>query len=75
MEWFFQAATISLVALLVVAACYKMAEDRTIVRAYLQVADNLARNSTDDRSRRFLGKVDEYRARCRGSEKAVMKTE
>ena len=75
MEWFFQAATISLVALSVVAACDKIPEDRTIVRAYLQVADNLARNSTDDRSRRFLAKVDEYRARCRGSEKAVMKTE
>jgi len=62
-------------ALSVVAACDKIPEDRTIVRAYLQVVDNLARNITDDRSRRFLGKVDEYRARCRGGEKAVMKTE
>jgi hypothetical protein len=71
----FQTATISVMALSVVAACDKIPEDRTIVRACLQVADNLARNSADDRSRRFLGKVDEYRARCRGGEKAVMKAE
>lgn len=75
MDWFFQTATIAVMALSVVAAGDKIPEDRTIVRACLQVTDNLARISADDRSRRFLGRVNEYRARCRGGEKAVMKTE
>lgn len=75
MKRFFQTATISVAALSIVAACDKTPEDSTIVRACLQVADNLAKNGlrdiADDRSRRFLGKVEEYRARCRGGDKAV----
>ncbi|MDA0661707.1 MAG: hypothetical protein O3B08_02570, partial [Proteobacteria bacterium] len=68
-------ATIAVAMLCVFASCDKAPEDSAVVRACLQVADNLARNGlrdiADDRSRRFLGKVDEYRARCRGGEKAV----
>jgi hypothetical protein len=59
MKRFFQTATISMAALSIVAACDKTPEDSTIVRACLQVADNLAKNGlrdiADDRSRRFLG--------------------
>lgn len=75
MKRFFQTAAISVAALSVVAACDRTPEDSAIVRACLQVAENLATNGlrdiADDRSRRFLGKVEEYRARCRGGEKAV----
>jgi hypothetical protein len=62
-------------SLCALAACDKTPEDSAIVRACLQVADNLAKNGlrdiADDRSRRFLGKVEAYRARCRGGEAAV----
>jgi hypothetical protein len=69
------AVSVAAASLMVLAACDKTPEDSTIVRACLQVADELAksglRDIADDRSRRFLGKVEEYRARCRGGEAAV----
>lgn len=75
MKRFFLTATVAVASLSVVAACNKAPEDSAVLRACLQVADNLATNGlrdiADDRSRRFLGKVEEYRARCRGGEKAV----
>ena len=75
MKRFLQTAAVSVAALTVVAACDKTPEDSAVIRACLQVAENLAkeglRDIADDRSRRFLGKVEEYRARCRGGEKAV----
>lgn len=75
MKLFSLAAVSAAVSVLALTACDKTPEDSAIVRACLQVADNLAKNGlrdiADDRSRRFLGKVEEYRARCRGGEAAV----
>ena len=75
MKRFSFAGAFAAASLMVLAACDKTPEDSTIVRACLQVADELAKNGlrdiADDRSRRFLGKVEEYRARCRGGEAAV----
>ncbi|MEX2643085.1 MAG: peroxidase family protein, partial [Acetobacterales bacterium] len=57
------------------AGCESVPEDRAVVDACLEVARDLARNGlrdiADERSKRFLGKVEEYRARCRGGEFAV----
>jgi hypothetical protein len=69
------AAGAAVVMSLSIAGCASAPEDDAVVDACLRVADDLAahglRDIADDRSRRFLGKVEEYRARCRGGEKAV----
>ena len=62
------------VAVAVLTACETAEDHDAVVAACLDVARDGLREIASDRARRFQGKVEEYRARCRGGEKAVAPT-
>ena len=56
-------------AILLVGGCATTQQD---LEACLTFADKGFRPIAEERSERFLGKVQEYTARCRGGDKAVV---
>lgn len=70
-----RATFVAAILVSILAGCSGTPRDDAVVEACLDVAEDLARNGlrdlADDRSKRFLGKVETYRARCRGGERAV----
>lgn len=75
MNRFTTITAILLASSLAMHGCRSTPEDNAVVRACLDVAKDGLRKIADDRSKRFLGKVEEFRARCRGGEKAVAQTD
>ena len=59
------------IAVAMLTACESTDDHDAVVAACVAVAKDGLREIARDRAKRFQGKVEEYRARCRGGEKAV----
>lgn len=64
-------AAVAAAMITALAACATSEQDSAVVRACLDTAKDGLREIAEDRAKRFQGKVEEFRARCRGGERAV----
>jgi hypothetical protein len=60
-------------ASLIVPTAFGANEDTRVAKACLELSENGLRDLAADRTSRFLGKVENYRAECRGGDRAVQR--